>query len=69
MKYGKLVSKTSRPNLFGIIGKGSYSTRPVDGSGSVRPDKGEQVNIDEVKARKDRMLPATANMVLTQRLA
>ena len=69
MKYSKLVNKTSRPHLFGIVGKGSYSTRSLDDSGSVRPEKGEQVSIDEVKAREDRMLPATVNMVLAQRLA
>ena len=69
MKYGKITSKTSRPNLFGVVGKGSYSTRSLDDSGSVRPEKGEQVSIDEVKTMEDRMLPATVNMVLTQRLA
>jgi hypothetical protein len=68
MKYDRIISKTAKPHLFGIIGKGSYSTRPVDGSGAVRAEKGEQISIDEVKARKERMLPATANMVLTQRL-
>ena len=69
MKYDRIISETSKPHLFGIIGKGSYSTGPVDGSGAVRSEKGEQVSIDEVKARKDRMLPAAVNMVLTQRLA
>jgi hypothetical protein len=69
MKYDRIISKTAKPHLFGIIGKGSYSTRPVDGSGAVWAEKGEQVSIDEVKARKDRMLPAAVNMVLTQRLA
>jgi len=69
MKYDRIISKTAKPHLFGIIGKGSYSTGSLDGSGAVRPEKGEQVSIDEVKARKDRMLPATVNMVLAQRLA
>ena len=69
MKYDRIISKTSKPHLFGIIGKGSYRTGPLDGSGAVWAEKGEQVNIDEVKARKDRMLPAMVNMVLTQRLA
>jgi hypothetical protein len=69
MKYDRIISKTSKPHLFGIIGKGSYSTGPVDGSGAVRSEKGEQVSIDEVKAKKDRILSAAVNMVLTQRLA
>jgi len=69
MKYDRIISKTAKPHLFGIIGKGSYSTRPVDGSGAVRAEKGEQVSIGEVKAREDMMLSATVNMVLTQRLA
>ena len=69
MKYDRIISKTAKPHLFGIIGKGSYSTRPVDGSGAVRPEKGEQFSIGEVKAREDRMWSATVNMVLTQRLA
>ena len=69
MKYDRIISETAKPHLFGIIGKGSYRTGPVDGSGAVRAEKGEQISIGEVKAREDRMLSATVNMVLTQRLA
>ena len=69
MKYDESKGKTSKPHLLGILGKGSYRTGPLDGSGAVRAEKGEQVSIDEAKAKKDRMLPAAVNMVLTQRLA
>ncbi len=69
MKYDRIISKTAKPHLFGIISKGSYSTGSLDGSGAVRPEKGGQVSIGEVKARENMMLSATVNMVLTQRLA
>jgi hypothetical protein len=68
MEYDELKGKTSKPHLLGIIRKGSYRTRSLDGLGAVQAEKGEQVSIDEAKAKTERMLPAAAVIVLTRRL-
>jgi hypothetical protein len=68
MKYDESKGKTSKPHLLGILGKGSYRTRSLDGLGAVQAEKDEQISIDEAKAKTERMLPATAVIVLTRRL-